>query len=102
MWTHVGEHCVWIDPLIDSAEMLFVVPSVVVLCDIPSGSLDLRSSLILRMCNSTLRGCQTLLRNWVVIKVAFGYVMKHVVGCERSRRNLPLLITGEISLGPSR
>jgi len=82
--------------------MLYDVPSVVVFNDVPSGSLDLRLPLIPRMCSSTLRGYQTLLRNWVVIKVTFGFAMKHVMGYEQSRWNLPLLITGEISLGPSR
>lgn len=82
--------------------MSYDVPSVVVFNDVPSGSLDLRLPLISRMCSNTLRGYQTLLRNWVVIKVTFGFAMKHVVECEQSRWDLPLLITGEISLGPSK
>ena len=31
------------------------------------------------MCSDLLSGYQTLLRNWVVIKVAFGFVMKHAL-----------------------
>ena len=54
------------------------------------------------MCNSTLRGCQTLHRNWVVIKVAFEYDMKHAEECEWSDMGFaPPNITGEMSLGPS-
>jgi hypothetical protein len=35
----------------------------------PARSLDLRSPLFLTMCSCALWDCQTLLRNWVVIKV---------------------------------
>ena len=51
------------------------------------------------MCKSTLRGCQTLHRNWVVIKVVFGYAMKHAEECDWSNMGFaPPNITGEISL----
>ena len=54
------------------------------------------------MCKSTLRGCQTLHRNWVVIKVAFGYALKHGEECDWSDMGFaPPNITGEMSLGPS-
>ena len=47
-----------------------------------------------------LRSHQTLLRNWVVIKVAFWFVKKHAVRHGQSTWNLPLYLR-EISLGPS-
>ena len=47
-----------------------------------------------------LRSHQTLHRNWIVIKVAFGSVKKYAVRYGRSIRDLPLS-TREISLGPS-
>ena len=50
---------------------------------IPAKSLDLRSPLFLTMCNGTLWGCQTLLRNWVAIKVVSGCIMKHGMGYVR-------------------
>jgi hypothetical protein len=46
-------------------------------------SLDPRSSLFLTMCSGALWECQTLLRNWIVIEVVFGCMMKHGMGCER-------------------
>jgi hypothetical protein len=49
----------------------------------PTRSLDLRSSLFLTMYSCALWDCQTLLRNWVVIKVIFGCMTKHGMGCER-------------------
>ena len=58
--------------------------------------------MVSNMCNSTLRGCQTLHRNWVVIKVAFGYAMKHAEEYDSSDMGFaPPNITGEMSLGPS-
>ena len=56
------------------------------------------------MCNSTLRGCQTrTTRNWVVIKVAFGYAMKHAEEYDWSDMGFaPPNIIGEMSLGPSK
>jgi hypothetical protein len=54
------------------------------------------------MCSCALWDCQTLLHNWVVIKVVFGCVVKHGMGCERIKIEFnPSLITGDISLGPS-
>jgi hypothetical protein len=49
----------------------------------PAGSLDLRSPLFLTMCSCALWDCQMLLRNWVVIKVVFGCMTKHEMGCEQ-------------------
>ena len=53
------------------------------------------------MCSDLLRGHQTLLRNWAVIKVTFGFVMKHALRHGQSRWDLPLSEKREISLGPS-
>ena len=64
-------------------------------------SLDLRSSHVLEMFSDLLKGCQTLLCNCVVIKVAFGFVMIHTSRYGRSRWDLPLHATGEKSLGLS-
>ena len=52
-------------------------------------SLNLRLSYVLKMWTDLLRGHHTLLRNWVVIKVVFGFVKKHVVRHGQSRRDLP-------------
>jgi hypothetical protein len=46
-------------------------------------SLYLRSPLFLTMCSCALWDCQTLLCNWVVIKVIFGCITKYEMGCER-------------------
>ena len=57
--------------------------------------------MVFYICNSTLRGYQTLFCNWVVIKVAFGYAMKYAEGCDWSDMGFaPPNITGDISLGP--
>ena len=53
-------------------------------------SLDLRLSHILKMWIDLLRSHQTLLRNWVVIKVVFGFAKKHAVRHRQSRWDLPL------------
>ena len=63
--------------------------------------LDLRSSHVLGMRIDSLRVYQTLLRNWVVIKVAFRWVVRHAARHGWPRWNLPLLF-GEIFSGPSR
>ena len=42
---------------------------------------------------------QTLLRNWVVIKVGFGFVQNHAARRGRARWDLPLR-SGEIYFGP--
>ena len=55
-------------------------------------SLDLRLSYVLEMWIDLLRGYQTLLRNRVVIKVAFGFVMKHAARHGQSRWDLPLSV----------
>ena len=53
------------------------------------------------MRNDSLRDYQTLHRNWVVIKVAYGWVMIHAARHGWSRWDLPLH-HGEIFSGPSR
>ena len=53
-------------------------------------SLDLRLSHVLNMWIDLLRSHQTLLRNWVVIKVVFGFAKKHAVRHGQLRRDLPL------------
>ena len=53
-------------------------------------SSDLRLSHVFEMCSDLLRGYQMLLRNWVVIKVAFWFVMKHALRHGQSRWDLPL------------
>ena len=53
-------------------------------------SLDLRLSHVLKMWIDLLRGYQTLRRNRVVIKVAFGFVKKHAMRHGQSRWDLPL------------
>jgi hypothetical protein len=45
----------------------------------PTRSLDLRSSLFLTMYSYALWDFQMLLHNWVVIKVVFGCMIKHVM-----------------------
>ena len=55
-------------------------------------SLDLRLSHVLKMWTDLPRSHQTLLRNWVVIKVVFRFAKKHVVRHGQSRWNLPLYI----------
>lgn len=55
-------------------------------------SLDLRLSYVLKMWIDLLRDYQTLHRNWVVIKVVFGFVKKHAVRHGQSRWDLPLSI----------
>ena len=53
-------------------------------------SLDLRLSYVLEMWIDLLWGYQTILRNWVVIKVAFEFVLKHGARHGQSRWDLPL------------
>jgi hypothetical protein len=48
----------------------------------PGRSLDLRLPLFFTMCSCALWNYQTLLRNWVVIKVVFGCMMKYEMRCE--------------------
>lgn len=56
-------------------------------CYVLSVGLKQRWCIILRpdinmisyMCNSTTRGYQTLLRNWIIIKVSIMYAMKHTL-----------------------
>ena len=49
-----------------------------------------RLSYVLKMWIDLLWGYQTLLRTWVVIKVAFGFVLKHAARHGQSRWDLPL------------
>ena len=63
-------------------------------------SLDLRLSHVLKMLIDLLWSHQTLLRNWVVIKVVFGFAKKHAMRHGQSRWDFPLYLR-EISLGPS-
>ena len=55
-------------------------------------SLDLRLSHVLKMWIDLLRSHQTLLRNWVVIKVVFRFAKKHAVRHGQLRWILPLYI----------
>ena len=55
-------------------------------------SLDLRLSHVLEMWIDLLWGYQTLHRNRVVTKVAFGFVMKHAARHGQSRWDLPLSV----------
>jgi hypothetical protein len=48
----------------------------------PARSLDLRSPLFLTMRSCALWDYQTLLHNWVAIKIVFECMMKHEMGCE--------------------
>ena len=57
---------------------------------IPAESLDLRSTLFLTMRNDALWGCQTLLCNWVTIKIVLGYIMKYGMECVRIKMELEL------------
>jgi hypothetical protein len=54
-----------------------------VLSDTPARSLDLRSPLFLTICSCALWDCQTLLCNWIVIKIVFGCMTNHGLGCEQ-------------------
>jgi hypothetical protein len=54
-----------------------------VLSGTPTRFLDLRLPLLLTMRSCVLWDWQTLLHNWVVIKVVFEYIMKHGMGCDR-------------------
>jgi hypothetical protein len=54
---------------------------------------------VLGMVTNLLWADQTLLRNWVVIKVDFGLVQTHAVRHGRARWDLPLQ-SGEIYSGP--
>jgi hypothetical protein len=51
----------------------------------PARCLDLRLSLFLTMRSCALWDWQTLLHSWVVIKVVFGCMTKHRMGCERMK-----------------
>lgn len=56
--------------------------------------------MVFYMCNSTLRGYQMLLCNWVVITVAFRYAIKYAKGFDLSDIwDLPILAYHERYLG---
>ena len=78
----LGTWC-WIDPPETLLGLLFSMCHQSVSSVTPARSLDLRSPLFLTMRSCVLWDFQTLLRNWVVIKVVFGCMMKHGLGCER-------------------
>ena len=44
--------------------------------------------------------CQTLQRNWVAIKVHYGYLQKCLLGWHESRLGFVTPVDGEVSLGP--
>ena len=90
MWTH-GTWC-WIDPPRDTAEVVVLKCHQLVSIGIPAESLDLKSPLFLTMCNDALWDCQTLLCNWVTIKIVLGpgYIMKHGMECVRIKIELEL------------
>ena len=54
---------------------------------------------VLGMVTDLLWADQTILRNWVVIKVGFGFVQNHAARHGRARWDLPLR-SGEINSGP--
>ena len=83
MWTHVSEYGVGLTHSETLLGLLFCMYHQLVTSNIPTKSLDLRSPLFFTMRSGALWGFQTLLRNWVAIKVVFGCMMKHGLGCER-------------------
>ena len=64
-------------------------------------SLDLILLHVLEMWIDLLWGYQTLLRNWIVIKVAFGFVLIHTARHWSIKMVFAPLYLREISLGPS-
>ena len=91
MWTNVREYCVGSDSLQDVAGIvMFCLCHKALSSDTPAKSFDLRSPLFLIVRSGVLRGYQMLHRNWVVIKVTFGCVVKHGWDMSGSRWNLPL------------
>ena len=85
MWTHV------MNMGLDWPNMrLAILLAVLSLHTVYILSLDLRLSYVLEMWIDLLWGYQTLLRNWVVIKVAFKIVLKHAARHGQSRWDLPL------------
>lgn len=102
MWTHAREHSVGLTHLEALLRLLWFYMSSVGLKQWWCIILRPKISMISYMCNSTLEGCQTLLRNWLVIKTAFRYAMKHAEEYYWSdMRFTPPNIIGEKSLGPS-
>ena len=59
--------------------------------------LDLRLLYVLEICSDLLRGCQMLLRTWIVIKVDFLFLMKHAMRHGQLRWDLPLSKMRDIS-----
>lgn len=85
MWTHV------MNMGLDWPNMrLAIILAVLSLHTVYVLSLDLRLSYVLEMWIDLLWGYQTLLRNWVVIKVSFDFFLKHAARHGQSRWDLPL------------
>jgi hypothetical protein len=78
----------WNDPILRLCYIVLCLHNVYAM------SLNLRLKHVLKIWIDLLRVSQPLLRNRVVIKVAFGFVRKHVVRHAESRRNLPLYLRG--------
>ena len=91
------EHGVGLTHLEKNVTTFIVLP----LHNVLALSLDLRLLHVLEMWIDLLWGYQTLHRDRVVIKVAFGFVMKHAARHDQSRWDLPPLNERDISLGPS-
>ena len=51
-------------------------------------------------CHNALGVCQTSQRNWVAIKVHYGYLRKYLLGWHESRLGFVTPYDGEVSLGP--
>ena len=100
MSNQLCEHMLW-NMGLDIPNLRHCGNATLVSCNVYATSSDLRLSHVLDMCSDLLRGYQTLHRNWVVIKVAFWFVMKHALRHGQSRWDLPLSEMREISLGPS-
>ena len=95
MWTHV------MNMGLDWPNMrLEIILAVLSLHTVYVLSLDLRLSYVLEMWIDLLWGYQTLLHNWVVIKVAFGFVLKHAARHSQSRWYLPLCAWERYLWGP--
>lgn len=102
MWTHVREHGVGLIQVEILLKLLWFYVSSIGLKEWWCITLRPKIGIVFYICNSTLRGCQMLLRNWIVMKVPFGYAMKHAEGCDWSDIVfIPPNIIEEIYLGPS-
>lgn len=91
MSNRLCEHMLW-NMGLDRPNLRHCGNATLVSSNVYAMSSDLRLSYVLEMCSDLLRGYQTLHRNWVVIKVAFCFVMKHALRHGQSRWDLPLSI----------